>query len=128
MIAALVNELYDGLGPGLFYVVLIAVLLHALALVIFILFLFETSNLRRRPRRREIVFNPSTHVHTRLKTNKQPIHYPIHYSYTTKFARIQAQSTSPSRKSQNHPEPHPLPSTCCSRRHVRGLFKGRKSP
>jgi len=71
MIAALVNELYDGLGPGLFYVVLIAVLLHALALVIYFLFLFETSNLRRRPRRREIVFNPSTHVHTRLKTNKQ---------------------------------------------------------
>ncbi len=33
MIVGIVNELYEGLGPILFYVVLVSVLLHVIALV-----------------------------------------------------------------------------------------------
>ena len=54
MIVGIVNELYEGLGPILFYVVLASVLLHVIALVRKSRFFFSST--RERCRVRSIFF------------------------------------------------------------------------
>ena len=81
MIVGIVNELYEGLGPILFYVVLASVLLHVIALVRKSRFFFSSTRERCHVRSiffqkiRNLTHNHQQNTHRRSGCGNLPLTY-----------------------------------------------------